>query len=254
LHAGQQVLDLGLDAVTGPEAPAGAGPAGQVVVTGTASQVLWQVLTDAYARLGFDVLGDEAFAAMVLARCVEPASKLATIDILRELGVREPGPSLSRVKRRLGRGSGTVLRTKVQDGLWRGRWTRSASSWGLRYRMDASEHARPSHACSRLPQGGRVPCGRGAGVRCPCRGMRPAHPRLPHRGPDGLQGSTSYVATSSQGHRAAPGAGAAASAVPSSRPRKDVARSRLRRFGQGTHSLRTASRKSSMASPGAFSP
>ena len=89
LHAGQQVLDLGLDAVTDPEVPAGAGPAGQVVVTGTASQVLWQVLTDAYAQLGFDVLGDEAFAAMVLARCVEPASKLATIDILRELGVRE---------------------------------------------------------------------------------------------------------------------------------------------------------------------
>jgi hypothetical protein len=90
LHAGQQVLDLGLDAVTGPSAPAGASPAGQVVVTGTASQVLWQVLTDAYARLGFDVLGDEAFAAMVLARLVEPVSKLATIDILSELGVRAP--------------------------------------------------------------------------------------------------------------------------------------------------------------------
>jgi hypothetical protein len=49
--------------------------AGQAVVTGTEPQVLWQVLTDAYARLGFDVLGDEAFAAMILARCVEPASK-----------------------------------------------------------------------------------------------------------------------------------------------------------------------------------
>jgi hypothetical protein len=90
LHAGQQVLDLGLGAVTGPAAPAGASLAGQAVVTGTASQVLWQVLTDAYARPGFDVLGDEAFAAMVLARCVEPASKLATIDILGELGVRAP--------------------------------------------------------------------------------------------------------------------------------------------------------------------
>ena len=89
LHAGQQILDLGLEVAAGPGAPAGAAVAGQAVVTGTASQVLWQVLTDAYARLGFDVLGDEAFAAMVLARCVEPASKLATIDILRELGVRE---------------------------------------------------------------------------------------------------------------------------------------------------------------------
>jgi len=43
LHAGQQVLDLGLDAVTDPAAPAGAAVAGQAVVTGTASQVLWQV-------------------------------------------------------------------------------------------------------------------------------------------------------------------------------------------------------------------
>jgi len=90
LHVGQQVLDLGLDPVAPAVAPAGAMMAGQAVVTGTASQVLWQVLTDAYARLGFEALGDEAFAAMVLARCVEPASKLATIDILNELGVRAP--------------------------------------------------------------------------------------------------------------------------------------------------------------------
>ena len=92
LHAGQQVLDLDLDldAVKGSEVPVGAGLGGQAVVTGTASQVLWQVLNDAYARLGFGVLGDEAFAAMVLARCVEPASKLATIEILNELGVRAP--------------------------------------------------------------------------------------------------------------------------------------------------------------------
>ena len=90
LHAGQQVLDLGLDAITDREGPAGASPVGQAVVTGTASQVLWQVLTDAYAWLGFEALGDEAFAAMVLARCVEPASKLATIEILNELGVRAP--------------------------------------------------------------------------------------------------------------------------------------------------------------------
>jgi hypothetical protein len=30
--------------------------------------VLWDVLTDAYAGLGFDVLGDGAFRSMVLAR------------------------------------------------------------------------------------------------------------------------------------------------------------------------------------------
>jgi hypothetical protein len=87
LRAGQQVLDLSLDA-----AEPGGGAAGRAVVTGTASQVLWQVLRDAYDRLGFDVLGDEAFAAMVLARCIEPASKLATIEILTELGSACPAP------------------------------------------------------------------------------------------------------------------------------------------------------------------
>ena len=89
LHAGQQVLDLGLEVAAAAGAAAGA-VAGQAVVTGTASQVLWQVLAAAYARLGFGVLGDEAFEAMVLARCVEPASKLATIEVLNELGVRAP--------------------------------------------------------------------------------------------------------------------------------------------------------------------
>ena len=58
------MFDLGLDTGQTPAAPAGAVLAGQAVVTGTASQVLWQVLTDADAR--------SAFAAMVLARCVEP--------------------------------------------------------------------------------------------------------------------------------------------------------------------------------------
>ena len=69
-----------------------------------------------------------------------------------------------------------MVRTKVHELSWEGRWTRSATGWGLRYRMDAVEHARPLDARSRLPQGGRVPCGRGAGVRCPCRGMRPSPP------------------------------------------------------------------------------
>lgn len=85
INAGQQALDLVLP---GPE-PA-APPASGAVVTGTASQVLWDVLTDAYAGLGFDVLGDDAFRSMVLARIIEPASKLATTGILEELGVDAP--------------------------------------------------------------------------------------------------------------------------------------------------------------------
>jgi hypothetical protein len=76
LRPGQEVLDLGIDDEPGP------GRAG--VITGKRSAVLWQVLSAVYARLGFDVVGDEAFKQLVLARIVEPTSKA---DSLRVLGV-----------------------------------------------------------------------------------------------------------------------------------------------------------------------
>jgi hypothetical protein len=56
------------------------------VVTGSASEVLWNVLGDAYRRLGFDAVVDEAFRALVLARIVEPASKLTAVGVLEEMG------------------------------------------------------------------------------------------------------------------------------------------------------------------------
>ena len=71
-------------------------------MVGTASLLLWKVLTDAYARLGFDVIGDEAFKAMVLGRIVEPTSKADTLPrVLGEIGVE--GPSLRTVFRALAR-------------------------------------------------------------------------------------------------------------------------------------------------------
>ena len=76
MRPGQEVLDLGIDDEPGP------GRAG--VITGKRSAVLWQVLSAVYARLGFDVVGDEAFKQLVLARIVEPTSKA---DSLRVLGV-----------------------------------------------------------------------------------------------------------------------------------------------------------------------
>jgi transposase len=95
LHQGQQVLDLGL----GPDLDAGTastdtswsgGSLAGAVVVGTASQVLWEVLADAYMRLGFDSVGDEAFKSLVLARIIEPTSKLAAIGVLEEIGVPAP--------------------------------------------------------------------------------------------------------------------------------------------------------------------
>jgi DDE family transposase len=81
INAGQQAFDLGSE---------GGPVAGGAVVTGSASQVLWDVLADAYGRLGFDAVADEAFRALVLARIVEPTSKLAAVGVLADIGVGAP--------------------------------------------------------------------------------------------------------------------------------------------------------------------
>ncbi|MDA8439408.1 MAG: hypothetical protein M0Z51_11200 [Propionibacterium sp.] len=83
LASGQDELDLGL-----APAPVGGAPAARVV--SSSSRLLWQVLADAYAHLGFDVLADEAFRALVLARLIEPTSKADTVRVLQEIGARSP--------------------------------------------------------------------------------------------------------------------------------------------------------------------
>src|SRR5450756_2018474 len=85
LNAGQDELDLGLDT----PAPA-VGARARARVVASSSQVLWDVLVDAYQRLGFTVLDDEAFMKLVLARVIEPVSKADTVRVLHELGVGAP--------------------------------------------------------------------------------------------------------------------------------------------------------------------
>src|SRR5699024_12861212 len=63
--------------------------------------LLWSVLADAYYHLGFDVLADETFKALVLARIIEPTSKIDSIRVLNEIGVRAPGSAT--IDRGLGR-------------------------------------------------------------------------------------------------------------------------------------------------------
>ena len=79
MRPGQEVFDLGLEGAPDPSRPG--------VITAKRSALLWQVLTDAYARLGFDRLGDRAFMELVLARLVEPTSKADSLRVLEELGV-----------------------------------------------------------------------------------------------------------------------------------------------------------------------
>jgi hypothetical protein len=122
LSPGQDVLDLGdlpavparmddvadwttastlvepLVAPTGGRAPV-VGAGGRVV--GTSAVLLWEVLTSAYVRLGFDVLADEGFRAMVLARIVEPTSKAEVVRVLAEIGA--PAVSLRTLFRSLAR-------------------------------------------------------------------------------------------------------------------------------------------------------
>jgi len=83
LHAGQDTLDFG-DGRPAAEA---------LPITATQSKHLWDALCGAYDRLGLDAAtgGDEVFRALVLARLVEPTSKLDAIRVLTDLGITPPG-------------------------------------------------------------------------------------------------------------------------------------------------------------------
>jgi hypothetical protein len=83
LHTNQDTLDFGDGRPEG----------GALPITSTQSKQLWDALCLVYDRLGFDAVcsGDEVFRALVLARLIEPASKLDTIRVLSELGISPPG-------------------------------------------------------------------------------------------------------------------------------------------------------------------
>lgn len=80
IAAGQSELDLGL------AAGAGSGP---LEIVGSKTGHLWDALCRAYDSLGFDKAtgGDEVFRALVLARIIEPTSKLDALRVLEETGV-----------------------------------------------------------------------------------------------------------------------------------------------------------------------
>lgn len=95
INAGQEHLDLDLPPMEKVRS------AGEAVIAKHSSELLWTTLTDAYQRLGFDVVDDATFRALVCARLVEPTSKVDTIRVLDEIGV-DP-PHLSSIKRALAR-------------------------------------------------------------------------------------------------------------------------------------------------------
>lgn len=91
------------------------------VVVGSRSRVLWEVLEHAYADLGFAGVGNDTFRKLVLARLVEPTSKVDTIRVLDELGV--PAPALRTIWR-------TLARSIEQD--WRALFAKAAYAHATR--------------------------------------------------------------------------------------------------------------------------
>jgi Transposase DDE domain len=90
LHANQDALDFGDGQLDAGEAP----------IVASRARHLWETLTGAYQVLGLDVAcPDEVFAQLVLARVVEPTSKLDSVRVLTELGIA--APSYPTIKRRL---------------------------------------------------------------------------------------------------------------------------------------------------------
>ncbi len=81
LAEGQQVLDLGLAT---PESTAGRWRS-----SSSQASHLWDALCRAYQVLGFDRVldGDEVLRDLVLARIIEPTSKIDALRVLAETGV-----------------------------------------------------------------------------------------------------------------------------------------------------------------------
>jgi Transposase DDE domain len=91
LVAGQGELDLQLQPGEAPGAP--------LPITSSRMGALWDALVGVYALLGFEAAagGDEVFRDLVLARIVEPASKLDTPRVLEEIGVASASyPTINR--------------------------------------------------------------------------------------------------------------------------------------------------------------
>jgi hypothetical protein len=98
LAAGQDQLDLGPGLVEGQARAAAGGP---LPILSSRMGHLWDGLARAYRVLGFDraTTSDEVFEQLVLARIIEPTSKLDSERVLSEVGV--VGPSYRTLLRRL---------------------------------------------------------------------------------------------------------------------------------------------------------
>lgn len=100
LQGGQQ-LALQLPDDHSTAAPPVAVADAQPRMVGTKHRVLWEVLAGVYDQIGFTTAVDsDVFKKLVVARLIEPASKLRSLEILESLGL-DKVPSYATVKRHL---------------------------------------------------------------------------------------------------------------------------------------------------------
>lgn len=83
----------------------------------SSSRLLRQILFDQYQRLGFGRLDDEVFASLVLARLVEPVSKLDSLRVLVDLGIKPVAKN--RLYRCLSRAAGKNYRETISRACFR---------------------------------------------------------------------------------------------------------------------------------------
>ncbi len=100
-HLVKRIAEARGRAQTGRYPPSLTHPAGRLPITAPRMAVLWDTLDAAYQRLGFDDAagGDSVSRDLVLARIIEPTSKLDSLRVLEEVG--STAPSYATVKRRL---------------------------------------------------------------------------------------------------------------------------------------------------------
>ena len=98
MAAGQGELDLGLEATEPAKRGRGGGP---LPITSSRMGCLLDALEHAWRALGFDdaAVGDEVFRQLVIARIIEPVSKIDSLRVLEEAGI--PPPSYATLNRRL---------------------------------------------------------------------------------------------------------------------------------------------------------
>ena len=120
LHANQPALELPGERGVRP---------GVAVIEGKRSQLLVDVVRDSWGRLGFDAIEDEAFFQLVLARLVEPTSKLDSLRVIAELGLVPV--HLSTVKRCLKRCADKGYRDKIAQACFQHVWSEQGGDVSL---------------------------------------------------------------------------------------------------------------------------